>query len=92
MCTYDMTALGISSAMTEAGIRVGRDVQLITTSTSNEELFAYSTPPMTVVDLRFKDVCQMALHLAMDTATGRASYPQDISIHPVMIYRQSCPM
>lgn len=92
VCTYDMTALGISSAMTEAGIRVGRDVQLITTSTSNEELFAYSTPPMTVVDLRFKDVCQMALHLAMDTATGRASYPQDISIHPVMIYRQSCPM
>lgn len=29
---------------------------------------------------------------AMDIATGRASYPQDISIRPVMIYRQSCPI
>ncbi len=92
VCTYDMTALGISAALTEAGIKIGEDVQLIATSTSNEELFAHSTPPMTVVDLRFKDVCQMAMRLAMDIATGRASYPQDISIHPVMIYRKSCPM
>lgn len=91
VCTYDMTALGISSALTEAGIAVGKDVQILATSSSDEALFAHCSPPMTVVNLRFKDVCQMAMRLAMDIATGRASYPQDISIHPVMVYRQSCP-
>lgn len=92
VCTYDMTALGISSALTEAGISVGKDVQIIATSSGDEELLAHFSPPMTVVDLRFRDVCQMAMRLAMDIATGRTSYPQDISIHPVMIYRRSCPM
>ncbi len=92
VCAYDMTALGISSALTEAGIAVGREVQIIVMCSSNEKLFEHYTPPITAVDLRFRDACQMAMHLAMDIATGRASYPQDISIRPVMIYRQSCPM
>lgn len=92
VCAYDMTALGISSALTEAGIAVGREVQIIVMCSSNEKLFEHYTPPITAVDLRFRDACQMAMRLAMDIATGRASYPQDISIRPVMIYRQSCPM
>lgn len=92
VCAYDMTALGISSALTEAGIAVGREVQIIVMCSSNEKLFEHYTPPITAVDLRFRDACQMAMHLAMDIATGRASYPQDISIRPVMIYRKSCPM
>ena len=71
---------------------VGREVQIIVMCSSNEKLFEHYTPPITAVDLRFRDACQMAMHLAMDIATGRASYPQDISIRPVMIYRQSCPM
>ncbi len=91
VCAYDMTALGISAALTESGIIVGKDVQILATSSSDKGLFAHASPPMTVVDLRFKDVCQMAVRLGIDIATGRASYPQDISIHPVMIYRQSCP-
>ena len=92
VCTYDMTALGIASALTESGVAVGREVQIIATCSSSEELFAHYTPPITVVDLRLRDACQMAMRLAMDIATGRASYPQDISIRPVMIYRQSCPL
>lgn len=91
-CTYDMTALGLSTALSEAGVRIGRDVQIIATSSGNPEIFAHAVPPMTVVDLRFKDVCHTAMRLAMGIATGRSSYPQDISTHPVMIYRQSCPM
>ena len=45
----------------------------------------------TVVDLKFRDLCYMAMRLGMDIATGRASYPQEISLHPTMIYRKSCP-
>ena len=49
------------------------------------------TQPITVVDLKFRDLCYMAMRLGMDIATGRASYPQEISLHPTIIYRKSCP-
>ena len=91
-CTYDMTALGISSALSEENISVGKDVQIITTSSSDEDLLAYSNPPITTIDLKFRDLCYMAMRLAMDIATGRASYPQEISLHPSIAYRTSCPM
>ncbi len=90
-CTYDMTALGISSALSSENIAVGKDVEILTTSSSDEDLLAYSNPPITAVDLKFRDLYYMAMRLAMDIATGRASYPQEISLHPTMIYRQSCP-
>lgn len=90
-CVYDMTALGLSAALTDSGVKVGRDVLILTTNSSNAELFEFASPPVTVIDMRFKDVCQMAMRLALDIAAGRASYPQDVSIHPVAVYRQSCP-
>ncbi len=90
-CTYDMTALGICSALTEENIAVGEDVEIFTTSSSDEDLLAYSTPPITVVDLKFRDLYYMAMRLGMDIATGRASYPQEISLHPSIIYRRSSP-
>lgn len=91
-CTYDMTALGLSSALSAAGVRIGRDVQIIATSSGNGEIFAHAVPPMTVVDLRFKDACHTAVRLAMGVALGRTTYPQDVSIRPTIIYRESCPM
>ena len=90
-CTYDMTALGLTTALSEENIVVGKDVEILTTSSSDDDLLAYSNPPITVVDLKFRDLCYMAMRLGMDIATGRASYPQEISLHPTMIYRKSCP-
>lgn len=91
LCAYDMPALGINSALCEAGIRVGEEVQIIATASSKSDLFKHCNPPMTVVDLRFKDVCKIAVQLAIDTVTDKASYPQDISIPPEFIFRKSCP-
>ena len=90
-CTYDMTALGLTTALSEENIVVGKDVEILTTSSSDDDLLAYSNPPITVVDLKFGDLCYMAMRLGMDIATGRASYPQEISLHPTIIYRKSCP-
>ena len=90
-CTYDMTALGLTTALSEENIVVGKDVEILTTSSSDDDLLAYSNPPITVVDLKFRDLCYMAMRLGMDIATGRASYPQEISLHPAIIYRKSCP-
>ena len=90
-CTYDMTALGICSALTEENIAVGEEVEIFTTSSSDDDLLAYNSPPITVIDLKFGDLCYMAMRLGMDIATGRASYPQEISLHPSIIYRRSCP-
>lgn len=84
-------ALGLTTALSEENIVVGKDVEILTTSSSDDDLLAYSNPPITVVDLKFGDLCYMAMRLGMDIATGRASYPQEISLHPTIIYRKSCP-
>ena len=66
-------------------------MEILTTSSSDDDLLAYSNPPITVVDLKFRDLCYMAMRLGMDIATGRASYPQEISLHPTIIYRKIVP-
>lgn len=92
VCIYDVVGLGIMSAMNEAGISVGEDVQVIATSSSVPSLFVRSTPPMTVVDLKMEEVSERSLKVAIDLVTNRISGPQKIIVHPAMIYRQSCPM
>lgn len=92
LCVYDMVAFGVMSAFNEAGFSVGSDVEIFSTSGSLSRLFARSTPPMTVVDLKMEEVSQRATRLAVDLATRRIAVPQQVFIHPAMLYRQSSPM
>lgn len=91
VCVYDMVALGIASALNESGYTVGIDVEIIATSSSNSNLLRHCYPPMTVVDLHSARIAQLAVHLAFDIVSDRASYPQDISVPPELIFRKSCP-
>lgn len=91
ICIYDMVGLGIMSALNEAGIPIGEDVQVIATSSGLSRLFARSTPPMTVVDLKMEEVSQRSVKMAIDLADGRLAGPQNIIVHPTIIYRKSCP-
>lgn len=92
ICAYDMVGLGIISALNEAGIHVGADVQVLTISTGPQRLFARSYPPMTVVDLRLEEVTERALSVAIGLATKRLTPPQKLVIQPTIVYRQSCPI
>lgn len=92
ICAYDMVGLGIISALNEAGIRVGEEVQVLAISTGPQRLFARSYPPMTVVDLRPQETSERALTVAIGLATKRLTSPQKLVIQPTLVYRQSCPI
>lgn len=92
ICVYDMVGMGIMSALNEAGIEVGKEVKIISTSSGLSRLFARTSPPMTVVDLRTEEVSEKALKMAIGLATRQLTGLQKIEIRPSIIYRQSCPM
>lgn len=91
LCAYDMVGLGILGALYEAGIEVGGAVQVLAVSTGPQRLFARSCPPMTVVDLRTREIMERCLTMAVDLATGRLSGPRSLVIRPEITYRQSAP-
>lgn len=91
LCAYDMVGLGILGALYEAGIRVGEEVQVLAVSTGPQRLFARSCPPMTVVDLRTREIMEHCLSLAIDYAAGHLTDPRSLTVQPEIVFRQSAP-
>ena len=91
LCAYDMVGLGILGALYEAGIRVGEEVQVLAVSTGPQRLFARSCPPMTVVDLRTREIMEHCLSLAIDYAAGHLTEPRSLTVQPEIVFRQSAP-
>lgn len=91
LCAYDMVGLGILSALHEAGIDAGGNVQVLSVSTGPQRLFARSCPPMTVVDLRTREIMERCLTMAIDLAAGRLTEPRSLTVRPEIVYRQSAP-
>ncbi len=92
ICMYDMTAMGIISALNEANIAVGKDVHVIATSSGIPSLAARYTPPITVVDLKMTDISERCIKLAIALAQQTITEPQKIVVQPSIIYRSSSPM
>lgn len=91
ICVYDTVAFGLIRAFNEAQIAVGRDVEVLTASTSLPQFFARATPSITVVDMKMAELAQQAVRLALDLVTYRVSGPHEIVIEPALIYRESSP-
>lgn len=91
LCAYDMVGFGILNALYEAGVRVGGEVQVLAVSTGPQRLFARSCPPMTVVDLRTREIMERCLILAIDYAAGRLTEPRNLIVQPEIVYRASAP-
>ena len=92
ICMYDMVAMGIISALNEAEITVGKDVHVIATSSGLSSLAARYTPPITVVDLKMRDISERCLRLAIALAQQTITEPPKIVVQPSIIYRRSSPM
>ena len=91
LCAYDMVGLGVLNSLYEAGIRVGEDVQVLSVSAGPQRLFARSCPPMTVVDLRTREIMERCLSMAIDLASGRQNETRNLTVRPEIVYRQSAP-
>ena len=88
LCIYDIVAFGIISALTEAGIKVGEDVEVICMSTSHDRLFSRIYPGMTMIDMRQAEVANMGINLAIDAAVNGRRDPKSIILHPQFINRR----
>lgn len=91
LCTYDMVGFGILSALYEAGVRAGEEIQVLSISAGPQRLFARSCPPMTVVDLHIREIMERCLTMAIDHASGRLTEPRSLLVQPEIVYRQSAP-
>lgn len=89
---YDTVAFGMIRAFNEAGVTVGKDVDVFTVGTSYPQFFAKSTPSITVIDMKVTECAQRAIRAAIDLATGRLSEDGNIIISPEIIYRESSPI
>ncbi len=94
ICTYDIVGYGLMRALFEAGYKIGEDVHIINTCTSLSQIFAKSTPTMTVIDMKIEEVALRAMRLAIDLTTHRYNYEQIQSfiVEPQIIYRESSPV
>lgn len=92
LCAYDMVGFGLLNAFYEAGISVGRDVEVLAVSTGPQRLFARSCPPMTVVDLRTMEVMARCLTMCIDYTTGSLTETRNLTIQPEIVYRPSAPL
>lgn len=90
-CSYDMVALGLMNAFTESGVRVGTDIQVFCASNGPDELFAYCTPSLTVVDQRMSEIVERSLRLAIDFTAQQVLGEQHQRVYPKIIYRKSSP-
>lgn len=91
ICVYDTVAFGLIRAFNEAGVAVGKDVEVLATGTSTPQFFARATPSISVVDLKLTELSQRAVRLAIDLATQRITSPINVVISPELIYRESSP-
>lgn len=90
-CNYDMVALGMMNAFSSCGIKVGEDVYVFASSNGPGDLFAYSYPPLTIIDQKFEEINEAAIRLAIDYISKRTSAIRQRIVHPEVIYRKSCP-
>lgn len=87
ICVYDMTAFGIACAMNDAGVRVGKDIDVISMSTSYDKPISRIFAGLTVIDLRQTEVSNMGMNVAIDMAVHRLTEPREHVLHPQLIHR-----
>lgn len=89
LCVYDVVAMGLDRALSDAGIRVGEDVEIIAMSSIYERTVARIFPEISMIDMRLTEVATLAVNLAIEAAANPEADPQEITLHPQMILRKT---
>lgn len=82
ICMYDIVAMGVISALNNAGIKVGTDVEIITMDTGYGHLLARMYPGMPIIHLRQSEIATLAMNLAIDIATHDNLQQREIVLPP----------
>lgn len=87
-CPNDTTSIGVMKAIHEAGLRIPKDVSLI--SIDDIDMVQYITPMLTSMHIPITEMGQMAAKTLIDRIEGGHHLPMKISLPFYISKRESC--
>lgn len=86
----DPLAVGVYRVLNQAGIRVPKDIAIV--SFDDSDAAAFMTPSLSSVRLHPNAIGRSAVRLAMERVNGERDYPVRTLLPPRVIYRESFPL
>lgn len=90
-CNNESVARGLITAFNESGIRVGKDLLLLSANNGPDSFFRYITPSVTAIDLRLQEVFELALKKLLSIIVHNESAENGTTIQPRIVYRETLP-
>ncbi len=87
-CAGDSVAMGVISALEEAGIRVPEDVSVF--GLDNDLIANYTRPSLTTVNMQKSQLGRLAMELLIDRMKGKHDIPIYIELPFEIVERDSC--
>lgn len=87
-CPNDTTSIGVMKAVQEAGLRIPKDVSLI--SIDDIDMVQYITPMLTSMHIPITEMGQMAAKTLIDRIEGGHHLPMKINLPFFIAKRESC--
>lgn len=90
-CNSEAIARGLAAALHESGITLGRDVLFLTANNGPDSFCRYMTPPLSVINLRMREVFEGAMKLCLGLIAHSAQENTVMTLQPECRLRESMP-
>lgn len=90
-CNNESIARGLSAAFNESGIKLGKELLFFTANNGPDSFCRYMTPPLTVINLRIREVVENALKLCISLISRVGDEKASITLQPYVKFRESMP-
>lgn len=87
-CANDSTAVGVMKAFHEEGIRIPKEISII--SIDNTEICQFTSPMLTAIHIPKEELGKIAVKTLIDRIEGGHSLPMKIEIPFTLVMRESC--
>ncbi|QNK40350.1 LacI family DNA-binding transcriptional regulator [Caproicibacter fermentans] len=87
-CANDSTAMGVMKAFHEEGVRVPKEISII--SIDNTEICQFTSPMLTAIHIPKDELGKIAAKILIDRMEGGHSLPMKIEIPFTLVTRESC--
>lgn len=90
-CNNENIARGLVSAINESGIKLGEDLLFFTANNGPDSFCRYMAPPLTVINLRLREIFEEALKLCLSLISHKGGEKTSITLQPYVKFRESMP-
>lgn len=90
-CNNEAIARGLAVAFHESGLKLGEDLLFFTANNGPDTYCRYMVPPLTVINLRMREVFEAAMKLCLSAIAHPNSEKTAIMLQPEVRFRESMP-